>query len=108
MTAALATACINRWIATRVAAKKNHLQGCFTEDKLLTSQSGRREGALWMPIVTFAGDASTTCSDDTTDEDIGAMLDELSLALATCMCQYDIQVSYKDKTWSFTTVGDEG
>jgi hypothetical protein len=88
----------HEWMVARARRKAEFLTGMFTRGEVLyarSSPAGDRE-----PVAIFSGEALPLAARRLTDAKVEALLNELAARMADTLEQEEVQISYRERTWT--------
>jgi len=90
------------WMIARARRNETFLTGMFTRGEVLYARSPLvtdRE-----PVAIFSGEALPLSARKLDDARIAALLDELAAVMARTLEQEEVQIAYRDATWTLRRV----
>lgn len=88
----------HEWMGARARADRTFLTGMFTRGEVLYARSPSH--ANREPVAIFSGEALPQAARKLDDAMIEELLDDLASQMARKLEQEEVQVAYRDRTWT--------
>ncbi len=86
------------WMIRRAQRNQTFLTGMFTRGEVLYARS--RLHSDREPVAIFSGEALPQASRELDDMKVEALLNELAVEMARTLEQEEVQIAYRDRTWT--------
>lgn len=86
------------WMIERARRNATFLTGMFTRGEVLYARSPLHTDRE--PVAIFSGEALPLAARELDDAMIEALLDELAAHMARTLEQEEVQIAYRDRTWT--------
>jgi hypothetical protein len=90
------------WMIRRAQRNQTFLTGMFTRGEVLYARS--RLHSDREPVAIFSGEALPQASRSLDDMKVEALLNELAVEMARTLEQEEVQIAYRDRTWTLRRV----
>ena len=88
------------WMIGRARRNATFLTGMFTRGEVLYARSPLHSDRDREPVAIFSGEAMPLAARELDDATIEALLDELAAHMARTLEQEEVQIAYRDRTWT--------
>jgi hypothetical protein len=86
------------WMIRRAQRNQTFLTGMFTRGEVLYARS--RLHSDREPVAIFSGEALPQDARELDDMKVEALLNELAVVMARTLEQEEVQIAYRDRTWT--------
>lgn len=86
------------WMIRRAQRNQTFLTGMFTRGEVLYARS--RLHSDREPVAIFSGEALPQAARELDDIKVEALLNELAVEMARTLDQEEVQIAYRDRTWT--------
>lgn len=93
------------WMIQRARRSETFLTGMFTRGEVLYARSNLHSDRE--PVAIFSGEAMPQASRELDDIKVEALLNELAVEMARTLEQEEVQIAYRDRTWTLRRVREK-